>query len=60
MFTKPMKHKGEMLVIKTGIMDEPGRADFIPRQELYTSLRQEFVSPIANTTQIETMSGLKS
>jgi hypothetical protein len=55
-----MKHKGEMLVIKTGIMDEPGRADFIPRQELYTSLRQEFVSPIANTTQIETMSGLKS
>lgn len=55
MFTKPMKHKGEILAIKTGIMDEPGRVDFVPKQEYYTSLRQSFISPIANTVQVDTM-----
>jgi hypothetical protein len=55
MFTKPMKHGGAILVIKTGIMDEPGRAEFIPQQEYYASIRQIFMPPIANAVQVETM-----
>jgi hypothetical protein len=55
MFTKPMKHNGQILAIKTGTMDEPGRAEFVPKAEFYTSLRQAFVSPIPDALQIEAM-----
>lgn len=50
-----MKHNGQILAIKTGTMDEPGRAEFVPKAEFYTSLRQAFVSPIPDALQIEAM-----
>jgi hypothetical protein len=50
-----MKHKGRLLVLKTGIMDEPGRAEFVPKAEYYASLRQTFVSPLFDAIQIEGM-----
>ena len=55
MFMKPMKHKGDVIVVKTGILGGNGGEVLAPAAEYFTRDRQPYMGALASTKQFETM-----
>ncbi|TGZ85344.1 hypothetical protein EX30DRAFT_337711 [Ascodesmis nigricans] len=57
LFTKPGHYKGEMVVVKTGMLDGDGMERLGLQAELFTRDRPGFCRPLEGCKQIETMPG---
>ena len=48
MFINPMKHKGDVIVVKTRVLDLDGDDRFAPSMEFFTCERQAYMLTLRN------------